>query len=315
MKIFWWQVSWDIIPAEENLARHHIPTPQVCPLCGFAKAGTIHVLFHCPLVKNTWSYFNILIPNRVVETVNTIDYLEHLFHLNWSWPKENLVAIAWAIWKKRCEILHNDTARNKPVKPLNHYNVEWALRMVEEYQQACSKELGEPSANTQRGLSRAIKLMGPGLLVFSDASFNIENGDFSTGVVVTNERGKLLDFRLGQKGKAESPLEAEIVAMLEGVKAAKELGGSKILILSDCFEAVKAVNENESFWSRGGYTLKLINKELLLFKEWKCLHLRREFNEAAHFLASAASSPTDSPDWVSNRVNLWIRELGSLLEH
>lgn len=41
--------------------------------------------------------------------------------------------------------------------------------------------------------------------------------------------------------------------------------------------------------------------------------LKEGFNDAAHILASLAFSPTDSPDWVSNRVSR-IQELVSLLE-
>lgn len=221
------------------------------------------------------------------------------------------MAVAWAVWKKRCELLHKDNPQASLMKPLSHFAVEWALKMIDEYQQACVRESHKAFTSTNSGLVKVIREIGARLVVFSDASFNEENGSFSTGTVVTDDQGNLIVFKSGAIGRADSPLEAEVNALLEGIKMAREVGIEKALFLSDCFEAVKAINEKDMFWSRGGYTLELIREELRNFKVWKVLHLKREHNEAAHFLASVAFSPTGSPDWISNRVNSWIQELRS----
>lgn len=255
VRIFWWQVSWDIIPSEQNLMIHHIPTPQACRLCGFVEASTTHALFRCPFVKKVWSYYKISIPGNVRCRVNTIDFLQDLFHINPAWSREYIVAVAWAVWKKRCELLHKDNPQASLMKPLSHFAVEWALKMIDEYQQACVRESHKAFTSTNSGLVKVIREIGARLVVFSDASFNEENGSFSTGTVVTDDQGNLIVFKSGAIGRADSPLEAEVNALLEGIKMAREVGIEKALFLSDCFEAVKAINEKdilESGWVHPG---------------------------------------------------------------
>lgn len=50
---------------------------------------------------------------------------------------------------------------------------------------------------------------------------------------------------MGPEGTANSSLEADLIAILEGIKLAKELEGRKIIAVSDCLEAVVAINEEE----------------------------------------------------------------------
>lgn len=94
---------------------------------------------------------------------------------------------------------------------------------------------------------------------------------------------------------------------------AKGEGAEKIIIISDCLEAVTTLRDNEVFWNRGAYTLDRIKVELCGFKSWNVFHLSREFNEAAHLLAKSVFSPTDPPEWVSTKVFQWLRDLGTIL--
>lgn len=46
VRMFWWQLAWDILPVERNLASRHVPIQPCCTLCGYAEANTIHAIFH-----------------------------------------------------------------------------------------------------------------------------------------------------------------------------------------------------------------------------------------------------------------------------
>lgn len=64
-------------------------------------------------------------------------------------------------------------------------------------------------------------------------------------------------------------MEVELAAIAQGMLRAKALGRKRILVLSDCKEAITAVNDNESFLSRSGYTLNWIKKKMLNGLDWR----------------------------------------------
>lgn len=89
VKIFWWQVSLDIIPTEANLARQHIPILHACRLCGYSEASSTHAIFSCPWVKQVWRDAKIIIPKEMVYKGVTIDFLEAVLRHNGN-NKEDL---------------------------------------------------------------------------------------------------------------------------------------------------------------------------------------------------------------------------------
>lgn len=46
LRVFWWQISWDILSTEANLADHHVPITSSCKLCGTEQ---YHILFSTPV--------------------------------------------------------------------------------------------------------------------------------------------------------------------------------------------------------------------------------------------------------------------------
>lgn len=55
VKIFIRKATHDIIAAEANLFKHHVPINSRCVLCGFYWANTTHVMFFCQGIKKAWS--------------------------------------------------------------------------------------------------------------------------------------------------------------------------------------------------------------------------------------------------------------------
>lgn len=44
----------DIVAAEANLHRQHIPIDPRCIMCGYYWVDTSHTLFYCKVIKDTW---------------------------------------------------------------------------------------------------------------------------------------------------------------------------------------------------------------------------------------------------------------------
>lgn len=76
LKIFGWQIAWDILPIEGNLVLHHVPMSPSCRLCGFFKASTIHVIFLCTMIRKIWKEADVQMPSGLVSDKNPVDFIE-----------------------------------------------------------------------------------------------------------------------------------------------------------------------------------------------------------------------------------------------
>lgn len=81
LKIFWWQVAWDILPIEGNLESHHVPVRPTYYLCGYSRASMIHSIFLCTKVRKAWRGAAILLPAGVDCNSCPIEFLEDLYHI------------------------------------------------------------------------------------------------------------------------------------------------------------------------------------------------------------------------------------------
>lgn len=109
LKIFWWQVYWNILPIEGNLVRHHVSIHPSCGLCGYSKASTIHAIFLCSNIKEVWKEMAIVLPEGPELEQDPLEFLDCLLYYNQGLSKELIVTTAWGIWKRRCDNLHNSS--------------------------------------------------------------------------------------------------------------------------------------------------------------------------------------------------------------
>lgn len=113
VKTFIWKANHEIIPAEANLYKHHIPGNPFCTLCGFNWANTSHVLFFCQETKKIWKHTNWW--NQLKKLKNApIQYIFELIREksnNEEW--EMFCMRTWGSWKDRCAMIHN---KNKTVE-------------------------------------------------------------------------------------------------------------------------------------------------------------------------------------------------------
>lgn len=174
------------------------------------------------------------------------------------------------------------------------------------------RELEKERESSKGTSGLPIKKLGSGLLFFTDAIFNYEDVSCTFGAIIADAKGHLRDYMASALGKVESPLEAELLAIREGLKGIQGWDGY-VVMFADCQEVVNAINEKEQFWNRSGYTLEWIKEELCRKVSWRCFHFPRIYNEAAYWFASSVRTPTNSPYWIGTRVKDWLQELGSRL--
>lgn len=54
IRVFWWKIFHNLIPAASNLANHHVPVSRWCYFCHNSEESTCHSLFYCPAVRHLW---------------------------------------------------------------------------------------------------------------------------------------------------------------------------------------------------------------------------------------------------------------------
>lgn len=196
-------------------------------------------------MRKVWSGFDVNLPTTSHGEVLSINFLPGLYCFSLKLSTEFLAVVAWAVWKKRCELLHLEPSSKMTAKPMSCNYFNWVLSMNEEYKSAC---LGDPREYKDYSLGQlgmVVKSMGDYLLVFTDASFYAYSGRYSSGIVVTNQNGDAIIWKRGEARRVEFPFEAEMWAILEGIKVARDRKGARVILVSDCMEAVNAINEDE----------------------------------------------------------------------
>lgn len=125
--MFWWRVAHDILPTERNLLVHHVPVPDICPLCNTRGDSTIHALFKCPSIKGYWKEceFKYLIkPIQHQETFQVICWLIDNLQMR---EFEELAMRGWAIWSLRLRIIH------KHKEEMVQHGVLWSSNYLKDH--------------------------------------------------------------------------------------------------------------------------------------------------------------------------------------
>jgi ribonuclease HI len=130
-----------------------------------------------------------------------------------------------------------------------------------------------------------------------DAALDKTRGLFGMGVVVWDSDGRLLALkRLIRRGSVELVV-VEGMAFYYGMNLCKAVGFKDIWLEGDAKLICDALNKRSTDNSRSWHLIEDIEMVLLSFNQWKCTHICREGNEAAHILAREALSWSGDRSW------------------
>jgi ribonuclease HI len=126
------------------------------------------------------------------------------------------------------------------------------------------------------------------LIVETDGACKGNPGPMSIGATIKDHKGRELDTVSAFMGKGTSNI-AEYRAAIEGLRKAKELGGTSITLYTD--SQLVANQINGLYRVREPHLVPLF-KELMnliaVFENCKVIHMRRERNKRADELANMA---------------------------
>uniref|UniRef100_A0A2N9ELG4 Reverse transcriptase zinc-binding domain-containing protein n=1 Tax=Fagus sylvatica TaxID=28930 RepID=A0A2N9ELG4_FAGSY len=101
IKHFLWRAFHDSLPTNANLFRRKIKSDPFCKICDQTEEVTSHVLWQCPMARNTWA----LVPGRVQKLPNHAEaFPSFMLWILQNFSKaevEEWALISWAIWSAR----------------------------------------------------------------------------------------------------------------------------------------------------------------------------------------------------------------------
>ena len=80
IKHFIWRAFHDSLPTNANLFRRKIKSHPFCPICNQEDESTSHVIWQCPMARNTWA----LVPGRIQKLPNHGEAFSYVHALDFS---------------------------------------------------------------------------------------------------------------------------------------------------------------------------------------------------------------------------------------
>ncbi|KAK9950806.1 hypothetical protein M0R45_006274 [Rubus argutus] len=269
-----------------NLFRKRLSTSPLCPICLSCEESMEHILLLYPWVELVWfgSPVGLQINKSKVSTLDkwVLDLLASSESKDDRGRVLTMVGFfCWAIWKARCSFVY----QGMEVCPTKI--ISTALALLNEFQFArCI--IHDPIISVIVEVNHWVPPPNSYTKVNCDAAWNANTCRAGLGILIRDCSGSLVGG-LTRPNSCGSVLIVESEAILEGMKLAKELNVSKLVVESD--SKVVIANLRQSSSTVNWRICPIIRAIRLLGSSFH--HIRwdwipREENRAAHVAASLA---------------------------
>jgi hypothetical protein len=134
----------------------------------------------------------------------------------------------------------------------------------------------------------------------ADVAIDRAAGRYAIGVVVRDAEGNCIAARCATQKGLVSPVAGEALALYHAACLGVELGGTKIILEGDSIQVINAMNSEEQLWSNFGHLVEDTKYAMRNVPGWKCNHVSRDANGAAHNLAKAAVKNGFDYTWMGD---------------
>lgn len=191
--------------------------------------------------------------------------------------------------------------------------MNWSMNQILEWRAANQKRL---SANLQRGgsLQKQIQRWSRphvgNLKMNVDASVKKGHDSFSVGLVLRDHLGRYIEGKTRRFAGVVQVVEAETIAILEGLLWFEELPATNITLESDSFLNVRAINKPNLNYLELGSLVQQCKNIIRGRSEVSLVHVRKQANKAAH---RSARFPCELNSFVVNlsSILMMLETLGS----
>lgn len=276
-KHFLWRLSHNSHPLRNNLARLGMHLDTSCLVCERMNEDGAHLFFKCKLAKHVWRLLNLeaertyLAAIPIPDAYGVVEYI-----LKQQELKRELMAITlWFLWSKRNSI--KEEGRRRPAEVL--------AQCIEMYMHENVQISSSTPAHSNLRRKKWTRPPNNVLKLNVDGSFRLENMAGSWGFLIRDSDGDLVLAGRGRVDNLLSAFPSELIACLQGLQSAADLGIGHLILESDAQEVVSALNSTVYDDSVLRHLIEEIKFQARLnFNSFVCVHVNRSCNQAAHEL-------------------------------
>jgi ribonuclease HI len=185
--------------------------------------------------------------------------------------------LIWSWWKERNRVRGGE----------NPQLISNMARNIQMYVAEIQKMLAVSGKIKMNQLKKWKKPPAEFLKLNIDATFDPDGRNGGWGFILRDEDGDVVTAGCGKLDWVHDPLQAEVVACLQGTQAAIDLGVGKIIIETDALQVCQAMNSRAYDLSLAGNLIKeLRSLAESNFMSFKFVHVQRSCNKVADALAA-----------------------------
>ncbi|KAL6574838.1 hypothetical protein OROMI_012123 [Orobanche minor] len=284
LRIFLWCLLRNSLPVMQNLERRNLHVNNICPLCLQTGETVMHIFQHCHFARVVWALSNIpvfAIYNHWPDIWDWVYYLKQVLRIE----QFNLfICICWRLWYTRNTLVHERKAPDPPSV------VQFAAEFLARYREAKIQFAAPRPSESQQAWKPPT---GATIKVNVDAAIFKNSSTAGLGLVARDSSGKVVTWRQRRVHSVICPELAETLAILEGLRLAKEFGWQQVTIESDCLSIINSINSSEVCLAASGHLVDEIKAGSSLFSVISFQHSFRSANSLAHDLASIVVADSD----------------------
>jgi ribonuclease HI len=295
-KNFFWRACQNILPTKDNLLRKKVVKEPYCPICEKEPETVLHALWACPAAADIWGNCKRIFQKCHTEGESLMKIVEEILHKGGLDDFAFFVQLARQVWHRRNTWVHEGVFVNPNVI------IRRTMEQTEAYNKAHERILGENEIIPEC----EIKWMAPTQGWYKanwDVAIDKSQGRVGIGVIIRDEKGQTIAAMSKTRLENLEPTTGEAFAAFNAACLCRDLELQHIMMEGDAKLIVDAVNSNTTTWSRFGHIIDDTRRILDGFIRWKCNHVRREANEAAHRLAKAATMDVSDRIWRDTTPN------------
>jgi hypothetical protein len=291
IRVFWWRVVNEFLPAKQVLHRRHIERTPNCEVCGADEESIKHILMDCTVAKVFWAEVRRL--NAVkLPKFHPVTWVHDLIDPALCNPRDAAVILCgmWSLWMARNKRRHGEAAT--PV----HAAVKWVIDTAFDLWNLSHPPGTQRDARQER---RRWRKPGPGLIKCNvDASFSEQNSTGATGAVLRDHEGRICGGSAKWYNHCLNALATEAMACRNGMQLAIDRGVTRLLMETDCQVLVQLWNKRAMQRSEVDPHLFQMDELSRGFESFDLCFIYRDCNRLAHECARLVSRENPVDEWL-----------------
>lgn len=292
IRVFAWRLATDSLAVAQSLNRRIPKIAPTCSVCGMEGEDAHHAMVRCTLarglrfgMRDVWQ-----LPNEETFRYTGKDWFFNLLDGVTVDMRTKVIFLLWRSWHHRNNVVHGD----------GKASITASISFLQNYKESLGKKEPALVSNGKAPVPPLVipaavtKVFAPSrwcapdtgwIKVNVDAGWNAASASGGIGMVARDANGKVLYSEWKRLNSCASAEEAEILAVLDGLRYLAANTQQPGMLESDCARVVEVLSSSVRDQS-GHWYLFLEAKALLnIIPEMKLCKVARVSNGVAHELA------------------------------